>query len=94
MNPDQLPKQFCDNINISRNEEYFLFQMFSGTSNVVFALSPAHVKRLQIALTYYVTEHEKEYGAIAAEWPPKVTSPIQPYDLPAAKAPRKKPKEQ
>ncbi len=92
MGPDQMPKQFCDNINISRNEEYFLFQMFSGTSNVVYALTPAHVKRLKLALSYYLAEHEKEYGTVEAEWPPKVTSPIQIADLKTPKKPRR-PKE-
>ena len=92
MNPEQAPKQFCDNINISRNDEYFLFQMHSGAASSVYAFTPAHVKRLQIALSYYVAEFEKENGIIATEWPPKAVSPIQIADL--AKKPKRRPKEQ
>ena len=93
MPSDQTPKQFCDNINISRNDEYFLFQMHSGTASSVYAFTPAHVKRLQIALSYYVSEFEKENGPIHTEWPPKVTSPIQVQDLPESRHP-KRPKEE
>lgn len=83
---------FCDNINISRNDEYFLMQLHSGATSTIYAFTPAHVKRLQIALSYYIAEFEKENGAVATEWPPKVTSPIQVQDLPPK--PKRRPKEQ
>ena len=92
MDPHQAPKQFCDNINVSHNEEFFIFQVFSGTSNIVYAMTPEHIKRLSIALQWHVSEFEKKYGGISAEWPPRITSPIQPGDLPGAKKPKKRSK--
>lgn len=67
-------------------------QLHSGTASTIYALTPAHVKRLQMALTFYITEFEKENGTIKTEWPPKITSPIQVQDLPPK--PKRRPKEQ
>ena len=89
MDHDDTPRLFCDNINISRNDEFFLMAMHSGSASVQYAFTPAHVKRLHLALSFYIAEFERDNGAIATEWPPKVTSPIQVQDLPKPKKPRR-----
>lgn len=80
--PDE-PKiiKFCDNINLSQEEEYFVLKINSGEEKISYALTPAHVKRLKIALKFYVERFEGMHGTINTDWNPGVTSPIQPKDL-------------
>lgn len=75
------PKLFCDNMRTSFNDEFFLLEAMSGEVRHVFAITPAHAKRLVQMMQFNVAEFEKEYGEIKAEWPPKVPSPIQSTDL-------------
>ena len=81
MDPNQAPKQFCDNISVSFTEEHFSMLLFSGTESKGFALSPAHMKRLAQYLTFQMAEFERRYGPVSAEWKPGIESPIQTKDL-------------
>lgn len=76
------PKLFCENIRLGRSPEYFVMGLSSGNQAQVYALSPAHAKRLVQYLEYEIAEFEKEHGTITAEWDPNVVSPVQRYNPP------------
>ena len=82
MDLNKVPKQFCENVVAARTKESFVLGMLAGEAGAFFALSPQHFKRLVQNLTHQLTEYEKEYGTIDAQWVPGVESPIQTKDLP------------
>lgn len=80
MKPDDLqkaPKLFAENIKVGFTPEYFVLGVSSGAQAQIYALSPAHAKRLQQYLSHQISEFEEKHGEITAEWNPNVISPIQ-----------------
>ena len=72
------PKQFCENITVGFNKEFFVMAMLNGGQGTAYALTPGHLKRLQQYLGHQLGQYEKEYGKIEAEdWDPNIKSPIQ-----------------
>ena len=55
--------------------------MLNGEGGSFFALTPQHMKRLSQYLANQVSEYEKNFGTIKAEWSPFIQSPIQTNDL-------------
>jgi len=56
--------------------------LFSGTEDPdVFALTPAHSKRLLIWLHKQIETYESKFGEIDTNIPSPIVSPIQPDDL-------------
>jgi len=53
----------------------------SGNAASVFALTPAHAKRLIQMLSHKILEYEKQFGEIKTEWKNKIVSPIQFSDI-------------
>lgn len=73
---------YCDTINIVTNQEVFLFALRSGGILNAYLLTPAHTKRLLLALTEQVEKYEAAYGEIKAALAPKpMLSPFQQPDL-------------
>ncbi len=80
MKPDDLkkaPKLFTENIKVGFTPEYFVLGLSSGAQAQIYALSPAHAKRLQQYLSHEIKEFEDKNGEITAEWNPNVVSPVQ-----------------
>ncbi len=80
MNPEELkkaPKLLCENIQTGYSGEYFIVGMLSGAQAQVYALTPAHAKRLVQKLQYDLKEFEAKFGDIKADWNPNVVSPVQ-----------------
>ncbi|MFT7507428.1 MAG: hypothetical protein ACI92I_000578 [Acidimicrobiales bacterium] len=80
MKPDDLknaPKLFAENIKVGYTPEYFILGMSSGAQAQIYALSPAHAKRLQQYLTHEIDNFEEKHGEVSAEWNPNVVSPVQ-----------------
>jgi hypothetical protein len=80
MKPDDLknaPKLFAENIKVGFTPEYFVLGLSSGAQAQIYALSPAHAKRLQQYLEHEIANFEKKHGEITAEWNPNVVSPVQ-----------------
>ena len=80
MKPDDIkkaPKVFCESINLAYTPEYFVMGLSTGDQGTLYALTPAHTKRLQQYLQHQITEYEKEHGEITAEWKPNIVSPVQ-----------------
>lgn len=81
MKPEDIkkaPKLFCETIHIAYTPEYFVMGLSSGAQASIYSLTPEHTKRLQQYLTHQITEFEANHGKIAADWNPKIVSPIQP----------------
>jgi hypothetical protein len=81
MDLNKLPKQFCDTITVAYTSEFFAMVMLNGEEMDAYSLTPAHAKRLAQYLAHNVTEFERQFGEIKAEWKPGVQSPIQMVDL-------------
>jgi hypothetical protein len=81
MDLTKAPKQFTDNINIGFTNEFFLMAIASGEAGIVYALTPGHAKRLSQMLAHNVSNFEKQFGEIKAEWSENIPSPIQWSDL-------------
>jgi len=80
MKPDDLqkaPKLFAENIKIGFTPEHFVLGVSSGTQAQIYALSPAHAKRLQQYLAHELKSFEQKHGEITAQWSPNVISPVQ-----------------
>lgn len=80
MKPDDLknaPKLFAENIKVGFTPEYFVLGVSSGAQAQIYALSPAHAKRLQQYLVHEIKNFEEKHGEITAEWNPNVVSPVQ-----------------
>ena len=80
MKPDDLkkaPKLFAENIKVGFTPEYFVMGLSSGAQAQIYALSPAHAKRLQQYLDHEIKNFEEKHGEITAEWNPNVVSPVQ-----------------
>ena len=80
MKPDDLknaPKLFAENIKVGFTQEYFVLGVSSGSQAQIYALSPAHAKRLKQYLEHEIKNFEKNHGEITAEWHPNVVSPVQ-----------------
>ncbi len=78
MNILNAPKQFCENITVGFNKEFFVIGMLNGGAGTAYALTPGHLKRLQQYLGYQISEYEREFGGIETEdWNPNIKSPIQ-----------------
>lgn len=71
-------KIFPDSFKVVGNEEIFLMGVQTGEEGAIFALTPAHAKRLAQHIAHAITLYEKQYGEIKAQWSPMVKSPIQP----------------
>ena len=85
MKPEDLqssPKLFCENIRVGFTKEHFVLGLSSGDDASVYALSPAHIKRLRDYLAHEITQYEKEHGEIEAKWNPSIVSPVQNYNPP------------
>ena len=80
MKPDDLknaPKLFAENIKVGFTPEYFVMGMSSGSQAQIYALSPAHAKRLKQYLGHEIANFEEKHGEITAEWNPNIVSPVQ-----------------
>ncbi len=80
MKPDDLkkaPKLFAENIKVGFTPEHFVLGISSGSQAQIYALSPAHTKRLKQYLEHEIKSFEKAHGEITAEWNPNVVSPVQ-----------------
>lgn len=71
------PKVFCESINLAFTPEYFVMGLATGNQGTLYALTPAHAKRLRQYLEHQIGEYEKEHGEITAEWKPNIVSPVQ-----------------
>lgn len=74
---NQSQKIFIENIKVGHTPEYFVLGISSGSELQTYALTPAHIKRLQQYLAHEIIEYEKKHGEITAEWNPNVISPVQ-----------------
>lgn len=81
MDINKIPKQFAENVTVGFSGEFFALLMHVGETIASYALTPQHTKRLAQYLTFQVTEYEKKFGQIHAEWKPGIESPIQTKDL-------------
>ncbi|MDZ4227445.1 MAG: hypothetical protein U1D26_03120 [Patescibacteria group bacterium] len=81
MDPNKIPKQFCENIAVAFSQEYFVMTMLTGEQGITYALTPQHMKRLQQYLLHQTEEYEKKFGTIDATWVPGIQSPIQTKDV-------------
>ncbi len=81
MDLSKAPKQFCDNINVGFNNEFFVMAISSGQTASVFALTPEHAKRLMQMLSHDISNYEKQFGELKTEWSSNIPSPIQVSDL-------------
>jgi len=70
------PKQYCDNVRLMSSEEAFLFVASSGSTASVYVFSPAHLKKLSQMILKHITDYEKQFGPIKAEWNPNIPSPF------------------
>jgi len=77
----KVPKQLCENISVAFSQEYFAMLMMNGEQGVCYALTPQHMKRLSQYLSHQLTDYEKKFGKINAEWVPGMHSPIQTKDI-------------
>lgn len=80
MKPEDLknaPKLFAENIRVGYTPEYFVLGVSSGSQSQIYALSPAHAKRLQQYLDHEIKNFETKHGEITAEWNPNIVSPVQ-----------------
>lgn len=80
MKPEDLkkaPKLFAENIKVGYTPEYFVFGVSSGSQAQIYALTPAHAKRLNQYLEHELKNYEEKHGEITAEWNPNVVSPVQ-----------------
>lgn len=72
------PKQFCDNISIAFNQEFFAMALLNGEEAAMYSLTPEHLKRLSQYTAHQVAEYEKQFGEINTEaWTTSVKSPLQ-----------------
>lgn len=72
------PKQFCDNISIAFTKEFFAMTLLNGENGSVYALTPAHMKRLMQYSAHQIEEFEKQHGEIETEpWSKNIKSPVQ-----------------
>ena len=55
--------------------------MITGENGIAYALSPQHMKRLAQYLAHQISDYEKQFGEIHAEWKPGIQSPIQTKDI-------------
>ncbi len=55
--------------------------MMVGQQGVAYVLTPQHMKRLGQYLGHQLSEYERKFGPINAEWKPGIESPIQTKDL-------------
>ena len=55
--------------------------MLTGETGITYALTPQHMKRLAQYLAHQITDYEKSFGEIRAEWKPGIQSPIQTKDV-------------
>ena len=81
MDLTKVAKQFCENISVGLSQEFFVIAMITGENGIAYALSPQHMKRLSQYLAHQITEYEKQFGEIKAEWHPGIQSPIQTKDV-------------
>ena len=81
MDLNKVPKQFCENISVGFSQEYFVMTMLTGENGITYALTPQHMKRLAQYIAHQITDYEKQFGTIQAEWTPGIQSPIQTKDV-------------
>lgn len=81
MDLNNIPKQFCENVLTAHSQESFTLVMTAGDTASAYALTPQHAKRLLKSLEHQITEYEKQFGAIDADWSPGIKSPIQTKDI-------------
>jgi hypothetical protein len=79
MNDDmmRLPRIFCDNVKGGFSKEHFVLGLFSGLDVEMYALAPAHAKRLAIWMAAQVKAYEAQFGEIDANLLKPTVSPIQ-----------------
>jgi len=73
----QAPKQFCDNINLAFNEEFFLLVVSSGQEGTVYTLTPGHAKRFMQMLSHNIKKYEEQFGELHTQWSEDIPSPLQ-----------------
>ena len=81
MDLNKVSKQFCENITVGLSQESFVMGMLNGEQGTFYVLTPQHMKRLVQYLGHQVSEYEKQFGAIKADWQPLVQSPVQTNEL-------------
>lgn len=77
MDLNKLPKQFCENVNVGLNKEFFVMAFVAGNAVTPFAFTPEHAKRFSQLLDHNIKEYEKKNGEIKTNWAPGVQSPLQ-----------------
>jgi hypothetical protein len=71
------PKQFCENVTIGFNNEFFVLGLQNGTQGTAYVLTPEHMKRLRGYITHQISEYEAKHGTIdTLEWSPDIKSPV------------------
>lgn len=60
------------NINISFDEEQFVFTIFSGNQARRFSVSPKHAKRVFLLLQKQIVDYEKKFGTLETRLPEKM----------------------
>lgn len=81
MDLNKVPKKFCDNIRGAYTKEFFVMLVCSGEVAETFALTPQHVKRLDLWLRKKVEEYEKQFGVIDPGIQTPIPSPMQSGDF-------------
>ena len=81
VNPDQVPKKFCEKMLIGSNNQFFVVMPFVGTNATAYALTPEHAKSLVKTLSAHVAKFETNIRPIP-DMGAAVPSPIQTSDLP------------
>lgn len=78
MDITKVPKKFCENVTVAFGQDHFVVGFVSGEAIDAYAMTPAHMKRLQQYLNHQVDAFEKQNGVITTEpWDPNIKSPIQ-----------------
>lgn len=78
---------YCDSVTVIASEEVFLLAMRSGGILNAYMLTPAHTKRLLLALQDQVEKYETAFKVIEAKLEKKpMLSPFQATDLDGGKA--------
>ena len=62
------------NMNISSNEEGFVFSIHSGIQIRQYIATPKHTKRIFMLLQKQIEEHENKFGEIKTKLPEKINN--------------------
>lgn len=72
------PKQFCENVTIGFNKEFFVLGIQNGSQGTAYVLTPEHMKRLCGYVAHQIHEYEQKHGIIdTPDWSQDIKSPVQ-----------------